>query len=211
MIEQLINKPFKEFLTALASKEPVPGGGGAAALNGAIAAALVSMVANLTVGKAKYAPVECKIRPILVSAEMLRTRMLALVAADAAVFAKFMDCYKMPKNTEEEQARRKENIQIAAYDATEVPLQIVNSCIELLMLANQIVRIGNTTAITDATTAAFFARAALRGACYSVQSNLLLISDQEYVTKTEVYLMKINQQALKLEEEIVQATDVAMG
>ncbi|MGL5206255.1 MAG: cyclodeaminase/cyclohydrolase family protein, partial [Acidaminococcaceae bacterium] len=83
METQLLDKSCKDFLTDLASKEPTPGGGGAAALAGAIAAALTSMVSNLTLGKEKFADVEDKIRPLLVSAEILRTRMLALVAADA--------------------------------------------------------------------------------------------------------------------------------
>ena len=102
METQLLDKSCKDFLTDLASKEPTPGGGGAAALAGAIAAALTSMVSNLTLGKEKFADVEDKIRPLLVSAEILRTRMLALVAADAAVFDGFMKAYKLPKNTDEE-------------------------------------------------------------------------------------------------------------
>ena len=87
METQLLDQSCKDFLTDLASKEQTPGGGGAAALDGAIAAALTSMVSNLTLGKEKFADVEDKIRPLLVSAEILRTRMLALVAADAAVFS----------------------------------------------------------------------------------------------------------------------------
>jgi len=211
MTEQLMDKSCKEFLADLASSSPTPGGGGAAALAGAIAAALTSMVANLTLGKKKYLAVEGKIRPILMSAEILRTRMEALVAADAAVFEGFMQAYKMPHITEQEQSLRDKAIEVAAYDAAEVPLKIAESCMEVLEIASQIVLIGNKSAITDATVAAFLARAALRSACYNVQSNLLLIKDKEYVTKTEGYMLKLNHQALDCEEKVVYETDIAMG
>lgn len=211
MTKQLMDKSCKDFLTELASKAPTPGGGGAAALAGAIAAALTSMVANLTLGKKKYAEVEGKIKPILLSAEILRTRMEALVAADAAVFDGFMKAYKMPHNSEEEEEERSGAIEVAAYDAAEVPLKIAESCMEVLEIAAQIVLIGNKSAVTDATVAAFLARAALRSACYNVQSNLLLIRDKEYVTKTENYMLKLNHKALECEEKVVYETDIAMG
>jgi len=211
MTKQLMDRTCKDFLVDLASKEPTPGGGGAAALAGAIAAALTSMVANLTLGKKKYAEVEGKIRPILISAEILRTRMEAFVAADAAVFAGFMKAYKMPHTTEAEEIVRAKAIEVAAYDAAEVPLKIAESCMEVLEIAAQIVLIGNKSAITDATVAAFLARAALRSACYNVQSNLLLIKDKEYVTKTENYMLKLNHKALECEEKVVYETDIVMG
>ena len=211
MEKQLLDKSCKDFLTDLASKAPTPGGGGGAALAGAIAAALTSMVANLTLGKEKFAQVEEKIKPILASAETLRTRMLALVAADAAVFDNFMKAYKMPKNTEEEKAARAESIQIAAYDASEVPLKIADSCLEILRLSSKMVRIGNPSAITDATVSAILARAALRSACYNVHSNLLLLKDKDYVSKTEDHLMQIVVQARELEEDVIRETDRVLG
>lgn len=210
-MERLVKKSCEDFLKVLASKEPVPGGGGAAALAGAIGAALTSMVANLTIDKKGYEEVQEQINLVLTAAEVLRSKMLALVTADAAVFGKFMACYKMPKVTEEEKKIRAESIQVAAYDAAEVPLAIAQACMEVLEIAAQVVKIGNKTAITDATVAAFLARAALRSACYNVQSNLLLIKDAEYVTKTEAYLLKLNHEALDLEELVVVETDIAMG
>lgn len=202
---------MQRFLTDLASKEPTPGGGGAAALAGAIAAALTSMVSNLTLGKEKFADVEDKIRPLLVSAEILRTRMLALVAADAAVFDGFMQAYKLPKNTDEEKAFRTNSIQIAAYDASEVPMKIADSCLDILHLSSKLVRIGNPSAITDATVAALLARAALRSACYNVHSNLLLLKNKEYVQKTEEHLLEICSEAKQLEEDVIRETDRILG
>ena len=211
MEKQLLDKSCKDFLTDLASKEPTPGGGGAAALTAAIAAALTSMVSNLTLGKEKFAQVEDKIRPILVSAEILRTRMLALVAADAAVFDSFMKAYKLPKNTEEEKVSRSESIQIAAYDASEVPLKIADSCLDILHISSQLVRIGNPSVITDATVAALLARAALRSACYNVHSNLLLLKDKEYADKTEEHLLEICREAKELEDDVIRETDRILG
>lgn len=211
MESQMLDKSCKDFLTDLASKEPTPGGGGAAALAGAIAAALTSMVSNLTLGKGKFAAVEEKIRPILVSAEILRTRMLALVVADAAVFENFMRAYRLPKSTEEEKRARSESIQIAAYDASEVPLKIADSCLDILHISSQLMRVGNPSAITDATVAALLARAALRSACYNVHSNLLLLKDKEYVEKTEEHLRKICREAEELEQDVISETDRILG
>ena len=211
MESQMLDKSCKDFLTDLASKEPTPGGGGAAALAGAIAAALTSMVSNLTLGKGKFAAVEGKIRPILVSAEILRTRMLALVVADAAVFENFMRAYRLPKSTEEEKRARSESIQIAAYDASEVPLKIADSCLDILHISSQLMRVGNPSAITDATVAALLARAALRSACYNVHSNLLLLKDKEYVEKTEEHLQKICREAEELEQDVIHETNRILG
>lgn len=211
MESQMLDKSCKDFLTDLASKEPTPGGGGAAALAGAIAAALTSMVSNLTLGKEKFAAVEGKIRPILVSAEILRTRMLALVVADAAVFENFMRAYRLSKSTEEEKRARSESIQIAAYDASEVPLKIADSCLDILHISSQLMRVGNPSAITDATVAALLARAALRSACYNVHSNLLLLKDKEYVEKTEEHLRKICREAEELEQDVISETDRILG
>jgi methenyltetrahydrofolate cyclohydrolase len=210
MTRQLLDKSCKNFLVDLASASPTPGGGGACALAGAISAALTSMVANLTLSNKKYAAVEHTIQPILISAEILRSRMEALVAADAAVFKGFMKALKMPKNTEEEKSARANALEVAAYDAAEVPLKIADSCMEVLEIAAKIVLIGNKSAITDATVAAFLARAALRSACYNVQCNLLLIKDQDYVTKTETYMLKLNHKAEDIEEQVVRDTDEAM-
>lgn len=210
-MEQLLEKPCTVFLAELASKSPTPGGGGAAALVGATAAALTSMVANLTLGKEKYASVERKIRPILISAEILRTRMEALVTADAAVFKGFMRAYRLPHATPEEISYRNETMEVAAYDAAEVPLKIAESCMEVMEIASKIVLIGNKTAITDATVAALMARASLRSAGYNVQSNLLLIKDKEYVTKTEAKLLKLNHKAEELEKQVIRDTDIVLG
>ena len=114
----------KEFLTELASAAPAPGGGGGAAMAGALAAALASMVANLTIGKEKFADREPEVKELLEQAEAERVRLLTLVEEDAAVFNSFMSCYKLPKTTDEEKVARTAAIRAAAKQAATVPLNI---------------------------------------------------------------------------------------
>ena len=152
----------KEFLTALASSAPAPGGGGGAAMAGALAAALSSMVANLTLGKEKFAPVEPEIKELLAAAEEIRQNLLRLVEEDATVFNSFMSCYKLPKATEAEKAARTAAIRNAAKRAAEVPLAIARASYRVLQLAQRLVGIGNPGVITDGACSALLARAALR-------------------------------------------------
>lgn len=211
MEQQLMDSSCKEFLTELASKEPTPGGGGAAAFAGALAAALTSMVANLTLGKEKFLPVETEIRPILVSAELLRSKMVALVSADAAVFDRFMQAYKMPRGTDDQKEARAQSVEIAAYDASEVPLKIADYCLDILQISAKLIYIGNPNVITDATVAALLARAAMRSAYYNVHGNLLLIKDRDYAAKTEKHMKEILQKAAELEAEVLRETDRIVG
>ena len=167
----------KEFLTALASSAPAPGGGGGAAMAGALAAALSSMVANLTLGKEKFAPVEPEIKELLAAAEEIRQNLLMLVEEDAAVFNSFMSCYKLPKATEAEKVARTAAIRNAAKQAAEVPLAIARASYRVLQLAQRLVCIGNPGVITDGACSALLARAALRCAEYNVRINLGLTKD----------------------------------
>ena len=132
-----------EFLTELASAAPAPGGGGGAAMAGALAAALASMVANLTIGKEKFAECEPEVKELLKQAEAERVRLLTLVDEDAAVFNSFMSCYKLPKTTDEEKAARTAAIRAAAKQAATVPLNIARSSFAVLKLADRLVVSGN--------------------------------------------------------------------
>ena len=151
-----------EFLTELASAAPAPGGGGGAAMAGALAAALASMVANLTIGKEKFADREPEVKELLKQAEAERVRLLQLADDDAAVFNSFMSCYKLPKTTDEEKAARKAAIRAAAKQAATVPLNIARSSFAVLKLADRLVVSGNPGVITDGACSGLLARAALR-------------------------------------------------
>ena len=201
----------QEFLEKLASNAPTPGGGGGAAMAGALAVALTSMVGNLTVGKEKFAVHEEEVQNILAKAEALRLKMLSLVNADAEVFNCFMACYRMPKATEEEKLARNQAIQNAAKETAGVPFEIAQSCLEVMKLADRIAIIGNHGAITDAAVSAIMARAALRSAVYNVVVNLKLIKDEAYNKEMYVKLEAMQKVAEALEKTTLATTDEVLG
>lgn len=196
-----------EFLTALASSAPAPGGGGGAAMAGALAAALASMVANLTIGKEKFTQQEPEVKALLEEAEEVRQRLLGLVEDDAAVFNSFMSCYKLPKATEEEKAARANAIRSAAKEAAEVPLAIARASYKVLTLAERLVRIGNPGVITDGACSALLARAALRCAEYNVRINLGLTKDEAYNQSVQEELNNLLKTAEELEADALAVTD----
>jgi glutamate formiminotransferase/formiminotetrahydrofolate cyclodeaminase len=168
----------ESFLAAVASSDPVPGGGSVAAYAGALAAALTRMVAGLTLGKKKYAAVEAEIAVISSSAEALMTKLEGLVASDAAVYAEVSAAYKMPKTTEAEIDARKQAITTALLAAAEVPLETARACAGVADLAADIAAKGNTNAITDAGVGALLADAGCRGAAYNVRINVASLDDR---------------------------------
>lgn len=196
-----------DFLSALASSAPAPGGGGGAAMAGALAAALASMVCNLTIGKEKFAQQEPEVKELLDEAEEVRQSLLALVEDDAAVFNSFMACYKLPKATEAEKAARTAAIRSAAKQAAEVPLAIARASYRALMLAERLVCIGNPGVITDGACSAILARAALRCAEYNVRINLGLTKDEEYNHGVQAELNNLLKNAEELEAGALALTD----
>lgn len=201
----------QEFLSKLASNAPTPGGGGGAAMAGALAVALTSMVGNLTVGKEKFAEHEAEAQEILLQAEALRTQFLQLVNADAEVFNAFMICYRLPKVTDEEKLKRNQAIQNAAKQAAEVPLQIAEASLKVMHLAKRIAAIGNPTAVTDAAVSSIMGRAALRSAVYNVVVNLKLIKDEAYNQEMYVKLDAMQNEAVALEQETLLVTNAVLG
>ncbi len=206
-MKKLTDLSSREFLTELASAAPVPGGGGAAALAGALAAALSSMVANLTIGKEKFAAQEEKVRALLSAVEKTRVKLLELAESDAAVFAEFMNCYKLPKGTDEEKAIRTAAVRKAAKQAAEVPLEIARVAMEVLLIADKLVLCGNPGVITDAACSGLLARAALRCAEYNVRINLGLTKDESYNEQITAELISMQQKALTAEEHLLAVTD----
>lgn len=200
----------KEFLTELASAAPAPGGGGGAAMAGALAAALASMVANLTIGKEKFAEREPEVKELLEQAEAERVRLLTLVDEDAAVFNSFMSCYKLPKTINEEKAARTAAIRAAAKQAATVPLNIARSSFAVLKLADRLVVSGNPGVITDGACSGLLARAALRCAEYNVRINLGLTKDEEWNAHVAAELVQLLTEAETLENRLLAVTDKAL-
>lgn len=167
-----------EFLDALASSAPTPGGGGASAYCGALAAALSSMVGNLTVGKKRYADVEPQVQERLVQLEDLRARLVALVDEDAMAFAPLAASYRMPKDTLEQQAAKEAAMQEALVGATRVPLEIMRCASEVFDHAEFMAKNGSRLAVSDAGVSAAFARAAVEGASLNVLINVGSLADK---------------------------------
>ena len=169
------------FLDQLASKASTPGGGSAAAIMGAMGAALVSMVANLTVGKKKYEDVEDEMRGFLEQSEEMRARLTGMVQADVEVFDKVMAAYGMARETVEEKAARSGAIQVALKEATDVPLACAQLCADVIELCRPVAEKGNLNVISDAGVAVLAAHAALRSAALNVYINIGGIRDEDFV------------------------------
>jgi glutamate formiminotransferase/formiminotetrahydrofolate cyclodeaminase len=186
-------------LNALADGAPTPGGGSAAAFSGAMGAALVAMVARLTLGKKKYAEVKEKMLSILDEAEILRKKLTNAVEEDSAAFDRVMSAFRLPKENEEQIAARMETIRKATLQAAAVPLETARMSVRVMELACQAAQIGNPNAITDAGTGAALAQAALTSAGYNVRINVLDLGGGE----AELLINQLEQ----LERQAVQSTE----
>ena len=177
---QWIDQSLRAFTEVLASKAPVPGGGGASALVGALGTALGSMVGSLTVGKKKYAAVEEDIKGLMKQAEVLQAELLALVEKDAEVFAPLAAAYGMPKETEEEKAEKARVMGLVLKDACSVPLEIMEKCCKVIDLHREFAEKGSVLAVSDAGVGVIFAKAALQGASLNVFINTGSMQDRAY-------------------------------
>jgi formiminotetrahydrofolate cyclodeaminase len=199
----LTQKPVNTFLDELASSAPAPGGGSAAALGAAIGAALVSMVANLTVGKKKYADVQADIQHILSQSETLRHKCVKLLEDDVAAYTQVAKAYKMPRDTDEQKQARTAAIQDALKGATAVPMELAETCVEILQLCPDSAEKGNVLAVSDVGVAALMAEAALRAAALNVWINLGSIKDEAFVTREGARLDALLEGKAELKERIL--------
>jgi len=171
---------IESFLDALASSKATPGGGSAAAIIGAMGAALVSMVCNLTIGKKKYADVEGEMKEVLHKAEALRHKLTGMIEDDVKAFNQVMAAYGMAKETDAEKAARDKAIQAALKQATEVPLRCCHAAREVIELAAIASEKGNLNVISDAGVGVLAAYAALRSAALNVFTNAKIITDKAF-------------------------------
>ena len=170
-----MERDIQNFLAALASKAPAPGGGGAAALCGALAIALGNMVGNLTLGKKKYADVQEDIKALNEKAEALRADFVALIDADAEAFAPLSKAYGIPKDDPE----RAEVMETALLKAVQPPLEIMRKCVKALELIADYAQKGSALAISDAGCAAAITRAACEAAALNVFVNTKSMANRE--------------------------------
>ncbi len=191
------------FIEELASPTPTPGGGSAGAYAGAMGAALVAMVAGLTIGKKKYAEVEAEMQAIRVMAEKLRRELTQAVDDDASAFEVLMATFKMPKDTGEQQAARNAAIVQATLNAAHIPLHVAEDAVKVMELALKCANDANVNAISDAMSGFAMARASLTAAGYNVRINLNSLGEvSSSGGRMLKELMELEKEADKLEKEI---------
>jgi formiminotetrahydrofolate cyclodeaminase len=174
------NYTCAEFIDALASKAPVPGGGGASALVGAIGAALGHMVGSLTLGKGKYASVQDDINRLNDRAAGLQAELLELITQDAMAFEPLSRAYGLPHSTDEERAEKVLAMDGALKSACATPLEIMQKCGETIELIREYAAKGTAIAISDAGCGALFCKAALQAASLNIYINTKSMADRPY-------------------------------
>ncbi|GAB4120915.1 MAG: cyclodeaminase/cyclohydrolase family protein [Roseiflexaceae bacterium] len=197
---QLMQRNVAGFLDDLASGAPTPGGGSAAAVAGAMAAGLVSMVCNLSIGKKQFAEFEPEARAILEQSEHARAALQQLAEDDIQAFNRLMAAYRLPRATDADAATRKAAIQAATRVATEVPLRTAQVIAGLVPLLASLVRSGNRAAVSDVGAAALLIQSAVPAALLNVAINVPAFEDQRLARE-------FRQQAEELTAGLREATD----
>jgi len=191
---------ISDFTEKLASKEPVPGGGGASALAAALGAALGSMVANLTVGKKKYADVENEIIEQRDIADGLRAKLLELADDDAKAFYPLSQAYSLPTDTEEQRKHKDEVMEAALRTACGPPLDIMKCCADAIKMVGIMAQKGSVIAISDAAAGAALCSGAMRAASLNIYINSKYMKDSDWAEN-------INKEADDLVEKYVPIAD----
>jgi formiminotetrahydrofolate cyclodeaminase len=199
MSDQLLDQPVRQFLDQLASAAPAPGGGSIAALSGAMAAGLLTMVCDLTIGKKQYAEFEEEARVLRERSEALRAELQGLAQADVDVFNHLAAAYKLPRTTDADAASRRAAIQKVTRAATEVPLRVARAATALLPLCAPLARHGNRSAVSDVGVAALLVQAAIPSALLNVEINLAALEDQLFVRQTRAQAEDLT---IGLDEEV---------
>jgi formiminotetrahydrofolate cyclodeaminase len=179
---------LEDFLNALASKAPTPGGGSAAAAIGAMGAGLISMVCNVTLGKKGMEEVAADMRAVCEESEALRSRLTAMIAEDIAAFDGLMGAYRLPKGTDAEKTARSTAIQQGLIGATNTPLDCARACAQVINLSRRAAQHGYSGVISDAGVGVLAAQTALRSAALNVQINAPLLEDRTFAARASAEL-----------------------
>jgi methenyltetrahydrofolate cyclohydrolase len=199
---------IEQFLEALASQSATPGGGSAAAIIGAMGAALVSMVCNLTIGKKKYVEVEGEMKHVLAKADTLRKQLIGMIEDDVKAFDAVMGAYGLPKETDADKAKRDSAIQAALKQATDVPMACARAARQVIDIAAIASDKGNLNVISDAGVGVLAGYAALRSAALNVFTNARMITDKTFA---EAKLEELNQLLAGVESVTEKAYGVVKG
>lgn len=190
------------FTQALASASPTPGGGTGAAVAGALGASLVRMLCMLTLGKPKYAAHERLMQAVADACEEARSALLDLAEQDARSYDAVGTAYKLPKETPAQQAAREAAVQAALRGAIDVPLQVMERCLEVIGNAKAAVQVGNKNVVSDGAAGAELCRAALKIAAYNVKINLVAVKDERYVKDMRTRLDEMLYMGMAVSQEI---------
>jgi len=202
------NLTLEQFAAQTASNEPVPGGGSIAAISGSLAAALSEMVANLTIGKKKYAEFEDEMKEIADKGAVLRERLLDDIQKDSNSFNDVMKAMKLPKSTDEEKALRKEKMQEGLKIAARIPFEIASDAYEIMPLAERVVECGNKNAVTDGLVSAMLARTSVLSALLNTKINLASIKDEKFVNDYKEKVEELEKNAIEYEKRILAKSDL---
>ena len=204
---EFAKQSVEEFVRDLKSTKPMPGGGSAAAICGAMAAALAGMSAHMTAGKKKFAAVEGKMQEIITATAVLQEEMLAMAQEDADMYSLVLQAYKLPKNTETEAEQRAMAIEEASKTAVIASLKVTGACVRIMKLAYTTVTEGNQMMVTDGSASALLARACQQVAAYNVRINLGGVKDKAVAAEAEKLLASHLAEGEKLEANVLQEVE----
>jgi len=207
----ITQRPIGIFLDELASGAPTPGGGSAAAIIGAMGAALVSMVCNVTIGKKGHEAVESEMKSVRDESEKLRLRLTALIAEDVAAFDALMAAYRLPKSNEEDKSRRAAAIQSSLLGATETPLKCARACAEVVALSRRAGEKGYAGVISDAGVGVLAANTALRSAALNVYINAPSLKDRAFADAATAELEKLLDDCARESELVFELVRTRLG
>ena len=198
----------EQFVAVTASDAPAPGGGSVSALAAGLGAALAEMVANLTIGKEKYVDVDSQMRQAAQQAAQLRTELTAAIQKDTESFTAYMTALKLPKDTEEQKAARRQAMQDGLKEAAIVPLEVAKTAVKIFPVAKLVVEKGNPNAVTDGLVAAMMARSAVLGALLNVKINLGSIKDETFVADLAAQVKQLEETAVALEKQVLTCSEL---
>jgi formiminotetrahydrofolate cyclodeaminase len=207
----ITQRPLETFLDELASGAPTPGGGSAAAVIGAMGAALISMVCNVTIGKKGHEAVAPEMQSVRDASEELRAQLTSMVADDIAAFDGLMAAYRLPKANDDEKLRRAEAIQSTLRAATETPLACARACAQVVALSRRAGEKGYAGVISDAGVGVLAANAALRSAALNVYINAPSLKDRDYAERALTETEKLLAESARESEAVFELVRSRLG
>ena len=202
------NLSLTEFIDITASKNPVPGGGSAAALCATLSAALAEMVSNVTIGNRKYIESESIMIEVKEKALSLRKSLIEDIEKDSAVFTLVMEAYRLPKGTAEEKKIRTKIIQANLKKAASVPMEVAEKAFKVMELSESVVKHGNKNAVTDGMVSAMLARTAVLAALLNIKINLSSIKDRVFVEDISRKVESLKRKCIEKEEKILKSVSL---